>query len=284
MTDVFEDQRGRLFAIAYRMLGSVADAEDVLQDVWVAWQQVDPDRVERPGAYLTRMTTNRCLDTLRSARLARESYVGPWLPEPLLATTDGAPEDVELAESVRIAFLVALESLSPAERAALVLHDAFGYPYDELAGVLDRSEAACRQLVARARRHVQARRPRRPADPARAGKVAERFLAAARGGDLDGLLAVLHPDAELVADGGGKASAARRAVAGADRIARFVVGIAARQPDADIHPATVNAAPGAIMTTADGPTVISVDVDGGRVTRIHVVRNPDKLAHVRPLG
>lgn len=282
MTEVFEAERGRLFAVAYRMLGSVADAEDVLQDVWLAWQNVDPDAIERPAAYLIRMTTNRCLDTLRAARRAREAYVGPWLPEPLLATGDDATDDVELAESVRVAFLVALEVLSPAERAALVLHDVFDYPYHELADILDRSEAACRQLVARARGHVQARRPRRSADPARADEVAERFLAAARHGDLDGLLAVLHPDAELVTDGGGKATAARRTVTGADRIARFVAGVTAREPDADIRPVRVNAAPGAIVTTADGPTVVSIDVDEDRITGLYIFRNPDKLTAVRP--
>ncbi|QBI18486.1 RNA polymerase sigma-70 factor [Egibacter rhizosphaerae] len=282
MTGVFEAERDRLFAIAYRMLGSVADAEDVLQDVWLAWQPVDHPEVARPAAYLARMTTNRCLDTLRAARRHREAYVGPWLPEPLLATGDADDDDAELADSVRIAFLVALESLSPAERAALVLRDAFGYPYDELAGILDRSETACRQVVARARRHVQARRPRQSANPAHADEVAARFLAAARHGDLDGLLAVLHPDAELVSDGGGKASAARRTVTGADPVARFVAGIAARQPDAEYRPVLVNAAPGAIMTTAEGPTVISIDIDGERVTRIHVIRNPDKLTHVHP--
>ena len=282
LTEVFEAERERLFAIAYRMLGSVADAEDVVQDVWLAWQHVDPDELERPAAYLTRMTTNRCLDTLRAARRHRETYVGPWLPEPLLATDDDAAADVELAESVRVAFLVALESLSPAERAALVLRDAFGYPYGELAGILDRSEDACRQLVARARRHVQARRPGEPADPARAAEVAERFLAAAQHGDIDGLLAVLHPDAELVTDSGGKVSAARRTVTGADRIARFVTGVTSRALDGAIRPVLVNAAPGAIMATADGPAVVSIEIDGDRVTALYVFRNPEKLTHVHP--
>lgn len=281
MSDVFQAQRGRLFAVAYRMLGSVAEAEDTVQDAWLAWQRAPRDGVEDPAAYLTTVVTRRCLDLLRSARVRRETYVGPWLPEPLITAPDAA-EEIVLAESVRMAFLVLLESLSPAERAAFVLHEVFGYGYSDLAQILDRSEAACRQLMSRARGHVEARRPRYDADDAAAAAVAERFFAACVTGDLEALLAVLDPAATVVSDGGGRVTAALRVIDGAGRVARFLLGLARAAPGATVRPTTVNGAPGAVITAADGSLVAaSVDVADGAVRRVHIVRNPDKLSHVR---
>lgn len=286
-TDAFTAHRTRLFGVAYRLLGSVAEAEDVLQESWVAWQRVDHASIEEPAAYLTTVVTRRCLDVLRSARVRRERYVGPWLPEPLLggaaatAESADAADPVLLAESVRMAFLVVLESLSPAERVAFVLHDVFGYSHADLAEVLDRSEAACRQLVSRARSHVAARRPRYTADDTTVSGATERFLAACLGGDLDGLLAALHPEAELVADGGGKVNAARNVIVGADRVARFLIGTAGSSEITGVDLATVNGAPGVVLALADGTTTVcSIDVVDGLVRRVHLVRNPDKLTHV----
>lgn len=286
--DVFAEQRPRLFAVAYRLLGSVAEAEDVLQESWLAWRRVDPAAIIEPAAYLTTLVTRRCLDVLRSARVRRETYVGPWLPEPLLADAalpgpvGDAGDPLLLAESVRMAFLVVLEALSPAERVAFVLHDVFGYGYDDLAAVLGRNEAACRQLVSRARSHVTARRPRFETDEDTVTDAAERFLAACLGGDVDGLVATLHPEVELVSDGGGVVSAARRIVAGADRVARFFAGTLRGARVVGVELVRVNDAPGVVLALADGTmTVGSIDVEDGLVRRVHLVRNPDKLRHVR---
>lgn len=284
LTLTFEAERGRLFAIAYRMLGSVAEAEDVVQEAWLAWQRAPRDGVVEPAAYLTTVVTRRCLDQLRSARTRREVYVGPWLPEPLIGAPPSAAADaadeVLLAESVRMAFLVALESLSPAERAALVLHDVFGYSYHELADILGRSQAACRQLVSRARSHVAERRPGRPADADEAQRVADQFIAASRSGDLDALVGLLHPDATLTSDGGGRVTAARRIVEGADRVARLLVGIARQAGEARVQPAVVNGAPGALVRTPEGVSVVSLEIADHRVAGVNIVRNPDKLSHL----
>lgn len=286
-TDTFAEHRPRLFAVAYRLLGSVTEAEDVLQESWLAWERVDHGAVVEPAAYLTTLVTRRSLDVLRSARVRRETYVGPWLPEPLLddawqeTPTADASDPVLLAESVRTAFLVVLESLSPAERVAFVLHDVFGYGYADLAAALGRSEDACRQLTSRARSHVAARRPRFDTDEQAVASAAERFLAAAVGGDVAALVTTLHPDVELITDGGGKARAARRIVVGADRVARFFTGTLQPGAVAAVAPATINGAPGVVLTLADGSrTAASVDIEDGLVRRVHLVRNPDKLRHV----
>ncbi|WP_052669367.1 RNA polymerase sigma factor SigJ [Nitriliruptor alkaliphilus] len=286
-TEAFAELRPRLFAIAYRLLGSVTEAEDVLQESWLAWARVDHESVVEPAAYLTTLVTRRSLDVLRSARVRRETYIGPWLPEPLLdgadqqAPAEDASDPVLLAESVRTAFLVVLESLSPAERVAFVLHDVFGYGYAELAVALGRSEDACRQLTSRARSHVAARRPRFDTDEQVVASAAERFLAASVGGDVAALVATLHPDVELISDGGGKARAARRIVVGSDRVARFFAGTL--QPGAVTGAAfvTINGAPGVVVTGADGTrTAACIDIEDGLVRRVHLVRNPDKLRHV----
>ncbi len=289
--DVFDRHRRLLFSVAYQMLGSVADAEDAVQDAWLRWSADDRDDVAEPRAYLVRVVTRLALDRLDSARARRESYVGPWLPEPLLTGWDTvaaapAPADptaaAELGEQVSMALLVVLETLSPAERAVFVLREVFGLPVAEAASALGRSESAVRQMAHRAREHVQARRPRFDADRGAQRAVTERFLAACAGGDVDALLAALAPDAVLISDGGGKAKAALRPITGADKVARFTVGIAAQGlalPGLRIEIADVNGAP-AVVAWADGEPLMTMSlvVADGLVTQVLVVRNPDKLA------
>lgn len=286
MTDdvatIVERVRPQLHGVAYRLLGSVAEAEDAVQEACLQLEQHGLEGIDEPEAWLVRVTSRRALDRLRSAQRRRERYVGPWLPEPMLVADDVA-DDLELAESLSMAFLLVLESLSPAERVAFVLHDVFGHDYDDLAEVLDRSAEACRQLVSRARRAVQARRPRFDADRRQRDAVVERFLAACRGGEVDELIEVLAPDVVLRSDGGGVASAARRAVTGADRVARFLLGVFTQAPDdLTIEVTRVNGTLGVIARRADGSadTVFAVEVADGRVVAVHGVRNPDKLAHL----
>jgi RNA polymerase sigma-70 factor (ECF subfamily) len=279
----FEKHRRLLFGVAYQMLGSVADAEDTVQDVWLRWSAADRSDVADPRAYLVRVTSRLALDRLRSARARRDSYVGPWLPEPLL--TDDAPgpeEAAELGEQVSLAVLVVLETLSPVERAVFVLREVFGMSWAEVAGALDRSEAAVRQLGHRAREHVQARRPRFDPDRRAQREVTERFLAACVGGDVDALLAVLSPGVVLLTDGGGRAKAALRPIVGADKAARFLAAVSGdglSQPGLSIRLAEVNGAPGVVVSTEAGPVLaVSLVVDDGRVTQALIVLNPDKLA------
>jgi RNA polymerase sigma-70 factor, ECF subfamily len=275
------EQRSSLLALAYRLLGSVSEAEDAVQEAFLRLERHGVDGIDNVGGWLNRTTSRICLDRLTSAQARREVYVGPWLPEPLV--TEDAPRDpVELAESVSMAFLVVLESLSPAERVAFLLHDVFGYDHAELAAVLDRSEAACRQLVSRARKHVEARRPRFEPDPSARAEVAGRFLVACQTGDVVGLLATLAPDVVLHSDGGGKVSAARRPVEGADRVVRFFAGLAAQAPE-DVAYATrwCNGTPGLLVGVGDDlVAVFALDVADGQVVSIEAIRNPDKLAHL----
>jgi RNA polymerase sigma-70 factor, ECF subfamily len=277
------EHRSTLIGLAYRLLGSVSEAEDAVQEAFLRLERHGTDGIDNLGGWLNRTTSRICLDRLTSARARREVYVGPWLPEPL-ETTDDVEATVELAESVSMAFLVVLESLSPAERVAFLLHDVFGYDHADLAATLDRSEAACRQLVSRARRHVQARRPRYEPDPAVRDEAAARFLAACLTGEIDALLATLAPDVVLRSDGGGKVSAARRPIEGADRVARFLVGLARQAPD-DIVVETrrYNGTPGLVIGDADHiEVVLVVDVADGLVHGIEAIRNPDKLTHLAP--
>jgi RNA polymerase sigma-70 factor (ECF subfamily) len=287
-TEVFERHRSLLFAVAYRMLGAVADSEDVVQDAWLKWSAADRPEVEEPKAYLIRIACNLALDRLRSAQVRRESYVGPWLPEPLLTSPDVA-EDAELAESVSMAMLVVLETLTPLERAVFVLHEVFRFPYGEIAQTLDRSEASVRQLGHRAREHVQARRPRFEPGREQRRAATERFFAAALGGDLNQLMAVLAPDVTLWTDGGGKVRAALRTISGAGKVARWLVSVAG-QAYAGVEPgdmrfrgAHLNGLPGIVIDGPAGPiTAITADIDDlGRVFAVHLVANPDKL---RPLA
>jgi RNA polymerase sigma-70 factor (TIGR02957 family) len=279
--EAFDRHRRLLFGVAYQMLGSVADAEDAVQDAWLRWSAADRDDVADPKAYLVQVTSRLALDRLRAARTRRETYVGPWLPEPLLTQPAGPEDAAELGEQVSLALLVVLETLSPLERAVFVLRDVFGMPVAEVAAVLDRSEAAVRQLAHRAREHVEARRPRFDADRRAQREVTERFLAACAGGDIDALIAVLAPDVVVVTDGGGQVTAARRPVHGAANAARFLIGVVAQGlaiPGLRTEIADVNGMPG-IVAWADGEPLIAVSlvVADGRIEQVLTVRNPDKL-------
>ena len=278
---VFQQHRPVLFGIAYRMLGSAADAEDILQDAWLSWSRVDTAAVAEPRAYLARTVTNLSLNRLKSATVQRESYVGPWLPEPLVTAPDASGE-VERAEAVSMAMLVVLESLSPLERAVFVLKEVFGFPYAEIAGMLDRTEVSVRQVGTRARSHVQARRPRYEAPAEVRRRATDEFLAACMGGDLNRMMELLAPDVTVWSDGGGKIRAALRPIIGADKAARWILGVmAARIPDIGIHHVDVNGQPGLVVTSAGVPdNVLLLELDETGITGIRVVRNPDKLRHV----
>ena len=290
MTDaeVFEAHRGLMFAIAYRMLGTIADAEDAVQDAWLRWSAASRADVADPRAYLARIVTNTALNRLRTARSRREAYVGPWLPEPLL--TEAGPdvaERAELAESVSVAMLVVLESLTPEERAVFVLREVFGFEHAEIGAALGRSAPAVRQLAHRAREHVQARRPRFDVDWAQQREVTERFLAAAGGGDIEGLMTVLAPDVTLLTDGGGKARAALRPITGAAKAARFLAAIARRpymgmdSSAMTLESAEINGSPGTLITAGDrAVAALTLTVSDGRITAIQLLANPDKLAAV----
>ncbi len=280
----FMRHRDRLFGIAYWMTGSVADAEDLVQETWLRWNAVTVP-VARPGAYLARTVTNLALDRLGSAAARRERYVGPWLPEPLVTAPD-ASDEVERAEAVSLALLVVLESLSPLERAAFVLREVFGYSHREIAEALDRSEASVRQLARRARSHVEARRPRYDTSAARQRRLTEQFLAAAVGGDVGELMRLLAPDVTVWADGGGKRRAALRPLHGADRTARWALGVLSQAPELEVAFATVNGQPGILATSGGEPDTVAVlDIDGqGRIAAIRLLRNPDKLSHLRVPG
>jgi RNA polymerase sigma-70 factor (TIGR02957 family) len=285
----FDRHRRLLFSVAYQMLGSVADAEDVVQDTWLRWSAADRAEVIDERAYLVQITTRLALDRLGSARARRESYVGPWLPEPLLtapvASGAAAPdpaEAAEIGEEVSLALLVVLETLSPVERAVFVLREVFGLPAAEVAGILGRSEVAVRQLGHRAKEHVQARRPRFDTDRRAQREVTERFLAAAISGDVESLLAALSPGVVLISDGGGKVSAARRPIVGADKVARFLAAVGpqgADLPGLRVEMAEVNGAPAVVAWTDDGPYMaLQLVLTDGLVEQVLYVANPDKLA------
>jgi RNA polymerase sigma-70 factor (ECF subfamily) len=273
--------RPMLFALAYRMLGSASEAEDVLQEAWL--RAAPAEDVRNPEAWLTTVVTRLCLDVLGSARVRREEYVGPWLPEPLVSTDDGPEQAAELADSVSLAFLVLLEELSPPERAAFLLREVFGFDYDQVATMLERSEASCRQLVSRAHKHVAERRTRFTADRERAQQLSLTFLSACQTGDLSVVTSMLAQDAVLVSDGGGKVSAARRPINGPDKIGRFLIGVLHKPgPHIDYLPATVNGEPG-VLGLVDGAviTAVAVETAGDLITGIRIVSNPDKLHHLQ---
>ncbi|MFJ8543729.1 RNA polymerase sigma-70 factor [Streptomyces sp. NPDC093586] len=282
-TDVFEEHRPVLLGVAYRMLGRLADAEDVVQEAWLRWSRADRAAVREPRGYLVRVTTRLAVDRLRQIKSRGEAYVGPWLPEPYATDFgDVVPDTAEravLADSVSLAVLVVLESLSPLERAVFVLREAFGYPYTEIAAVLEREEAAVRQLAARARKHVDERRPRYDVDPVQRRDLTERFLAAAADGDLEGLMAVLAPDVRLVGDSGGKSRAPLRVLESSDKVARFLVGIAQKGvPDVGFRILELNGGPALLVLSEGKPdSVVQLDVADGRVQSVYIVRNPDKL-------
>ncbi|ROS44959.1 RNA polymerase sigma-70 factor [Amycolatopsis thermoflava] len=287
MTEAFHQHRNLLFAVAYRVLGSAADAEDVVQDTWIKWSAADRSQVADPKAYLARIVANLALERLRSARHQRETYVGPWLPEPILTTGDSA-DAVTGADSVSTAMLVVLETLSPLERAVFVLKDVFGFSHAEIAEAVDRSEAAVRQAAHRAREHVRARRPRFPADRAKQRAVTERFLAAATGGDVNTLMELLSPDVTLWTDGGGKVRQALRPVVGAETVAGWfaAIGTVTYQGVAPADVVTelteINGGPGLVFRGPDHVlATVTFDFDAeGRITTLHNVANPDKLGAV----
>jgi RNA polymerase sigma-70 factor (ECF subfamily) len=277
--DAFARHRSLLFTVAYEMLGSGADAEDLVQETWLRWADVDHEAVRDPRAYLVRIVTRQALNRLRSVARRREDYIGEWLPEPLLTSPDVAA-DVELAESVSIAMLTVLETLGPAERAVFVLREVFDTPYDEIAEAVGKSPAAVRQIAHRARHHVAARRPRMPVSTAEQQEAVDGFLAAARHGNLQGLLDVLAPDVVFVSDGGGLVAAARRPLHGAEGVAGFLIrGI--RSVDFEAKAVWLNGSP-AIRLDIGGhvDTAVSLVVENGRITRIYAIRNPHKLARL----
>jgi RNA polymerase sigma-70 factor (ECF subfamily) len=287
----FEPYRRRLLGLAYRMLGSMADAEDAVQEAYLRWHAADRDKVLEPRAFLMTMTTRICLDVLTSARARRETYVGPWLPEPVVDTAALAPDtSTELAEDLSIALMLTLERLSPLERAALLLHDAFDFSFGEVAATLERSEAACRQLAGRARAHVRAARPRGATTPPRPGEIDAKhaqlmtaFVRATRSGDLEALTRLLASDVRVVTDGGGKVAAALNVLEGADRAAAFLAGVARKgwREDFRLRFATINDLAGIIVEGPRGPVqTTAFEIEGDVIRALYVVRNPEKLRHL----
>lgn len=278
--------RPLLFTIAYEILGSASESDDVLQDSYLRWAEVDLETVRDTRSYLAQLVTRQALNTLRSNSRRREDYVGPWLPEPLLLDGADASSDVILAESVSMAMLVVLETLTPDERAVFVLHEVFGFDHGEIAEAVGKSIGAVRQMAYRAREHVHARRTRSgPVDAADAAKVTERFIAAAETGDIDGLLSVLAPDAAWITDSGGQAKAIRRPVLGAKKVAALVAGFfraAPRQlPDIRFTTATYNSTPAVVVSSGDEVKgVVLIDVVDGRIAHFFAMANPDKLTGI----
>ncbi|GAA4363411.1 RNA polymerase sigma-70 factor [Actinomadura verrucosospora] len=280
-TEDFVTHRNLLFTVAYEMLGSAADAEDVLQETWLRWVKVDLAQVRDRRAYLVRITTRQALNRLRTMTRRREAYVGPWLPEPLLTSPDVA-EDVELAESMSMALMLVLETLAPTERAVFVLREVFDVGYEEIAAAVGKSTAAVRQIAHRARRHVDARRPREAVSQAETRAVLDSFRRALDTGDLQGLLDVLAPDVVMVGDGGGLKQAALRPVTGAEKVARYIVGGTGRvKSTVTVEQTVVNGNPALVMRL-DGELdgVLAVRVEGARITGLYYVRNPEKLTRV----
>lgn len=290
--ELLDELRHPAFAIAYRMLGSVAEAEDVVQEALLRFHRAveNGQRIESPRAYVSTVVTRLAIDQLRSARARRESYPGDWLPEPLVTDPAADPaRDAEMADSLSLAFLVLLETLSPDQRAVLLLHDVFEYGYGEIAEIIGKSEPNVRQLAVRARRHVDERRPRFDASREQRDELARRFFAAAREGDLDGLEALLADDVVLQGDGGGKVPALARALHGSRRVSRTLgawLRQAARIPGASIREIEVNGQPGAVTLDGSGKliSVIALDIADGRVRTIRSIINPDKLRHIGPVA
>jgi RNA polymerase sigma-70 factor (ECF subfamily) len=275
--DDFETYRRFLGGLAYRMLGSVAEAEDVVQDAYLRWCEVDRETVAEPRAYLARVVSRLCLDRMKSARYAREQYVGTWLPEPVVAQPANG-----LADDLSLALLLSLERLSPLERAAFLLHDVFDMDYAAVGEVIERNETACRQLAARAREHIRDQRPRYARDINAAQRLAEAFTTAAISGDVEALARVLADDAVYYSDGGGKRRAALNPIIGKARILRFYEGIRTKGAFAFAHaePTMLNGLPGFVFHTHEGTESIAFDVAHGRIVAIYAVRNPDKLRHL----
>jgi RNA polymerase sigma-70 factor, ECF subfamily len=280
IAEAFEAERARLVRLAYGQLGSLAEAEDVVQDAWLRLERADAGAIRDLRAWLTTTVSRLALDTLRSARVRRESYIGPWLPEPLVGDDYADPADrVTLDESVGMALMVVLESLSARERVAFVLHDVFGAPFDSVAEVLGVSSDAARQLASRARREVEAKRPRFPATPEQQREIITAFAEAVTEGDTERLVGLLHPDAVMVSDGGGKVTAARKPVDGAEKVAQVAQALARKGADpSTVRIVDVNGMPGLFVRDWDGTaTVAAFTVDDGKIVAIDLMRNPDKL-------
>ncbi len=280
-TDVFNAHRNLLFSIAYRMTGSVMDAEDMVQDTWLKWDAVDLKDVARPKAFLTTMISRSCIDYLRSARLKRTDYVGPWLPEPLAG--DDAADDLALSDSLSMAFLMLLENLSPVERAIYILRVAFVLDYDEIAGIVDKSAANCRQILRRAREKLDTGQGRRQARRAEHESLLSNFMKVCEDGNLDELIALMSKDIVLYSDGGGKVVAALRPLNGAENVARFLLGILKKAPaDLTVRIATLNGSL-SVLAMLNGKVIstMSLAISDGKIEVIHIMRNPDKLRHLQ---
>ncbi|MGX7732870.1 RNA polymerase sigma-70 factor [Rhodococcus sp. 2H158] len=276
--DPFVAHRNLLFTVAYEMVGSAADAEDVVQEAWLRWADVDRTEVRDARAYLVRIVTRLALNRLRALARQREKYVGEWLPEPLLTSPDVA-EDAELAESVSIAMLTVLETLGPVERAVFVLREVFDTPYDEIAEVVGKTPAAVRQIAHRARRHVTVRRPRMRVDPAEQLAVVETFMTALSTGDIQALMEVLAPDVVAIADGGGVVPAARKPIAGAEELAALLIRLA-KAPGFVAAGTWLNGMPGARFEVEGAAAAVSLVVEDGRITRLYAINNPHKLGRL----
>ena len=281
----FEEHRGLLFGIAYRMLGSVADAQDMVQESYLRWQQSSDEAIRSPRAWLTTVITRLCLNHLQLARVKRETYVGQWLPEPLVDEQAGDPADTsQLADSLSLAFLVLLETLSPTERAVFILREGFDCDFSDIARIVEKSEENCRQILARARKRIDERRPRFEASRTDAEKLVAPFLAALRSGDLEAMLGRLAENVVLVADGGGRAGALLRPLHGAETVARAMLGATRKHgfANADIRPATVNGLPGVVrFQDSHAQSVLAFGITGGRIAAVFIISNPEKLRHLK---
>lgn len=285
--EIYNAHRQTLFGIAYRMLGRVSEAEDMLQEVWLRWQKQDPAKIEQPKAWLVSTMTRLCIDQLRSARREREDYYGVWLPEPLMVSTERGPDAAaELSDSLTMAFMLMLESLGPVERATFLLREVFNYDYADTAAIVGKSEVNCRQIVRRARAQLQASPKSTPPPSEQAHRLVEQFLAAAETGEVKQLLAMLAEDATVYSDGGGRVKAAGRPIVSADHVSRFFVGIFPRLPeDTDWRPTLINGRTGMLMySKGEIFGACSFDFAGGLVRDVYMILNPEKLRHITPGG
>lgn len=282
--EIFNEHRRLLFSLAYRMLGSVADAEDMVQETFLRWQAAGDEEIKAPKAYLSAIITNLCINYLGSARRKREEYIGPWLPEPLITDESQDPmRNIQMADSLSMAFMILLESLTPVERACFLLREVFDYEYEEIALMVGKSEANCRQMVSRARLHIRERRPRFDVSSEMQTRLTGQFMQACASGDLQGLMSLLAEDVSLMSDGGGKVTAARKPVHGADHVARFLTGLVKKAGPArlGIRPTEVNGQPG-FITYLDGRlmNVVSLDIADERIRGVYIIVNPDKLRNL----
>jgi RNA polymerase sigma-70 factor (ECF subfamily) len=283
ISKTFNEYQPLLFSIAYRMLGTVMDAEDIVQEVFLRWSRASQGEIEKPRAWLSAVTTRLCIDQLRSARVKREEYIGPWLPEPLMM--ESPPDPTILAESLSTGFLVLLENLNPVERAVYLLREVFDYEYAEITSIVEKSEANCRQLVSRAKKYLRERRPRFEPDPEEGQRLTQQFMQTVLDGDMNGLLDMLADDIVVYSDGGGKAFAAKIPVVGAEKVARFFFGIARNVPESfEYKRALVNNLPGMVLFVNGAPqSVWAFFFDQGRLRNVYAVSNPDKLGNISDL-